>query len=155
MADFSMLPPDMMSLADGAGSAAFDVMTGGGSFDELFGEVTSSINSNGACEIYRDSSTSFFFLLIRSAQSATSDSRTGVSDEANDFARSSSRTGIVICGVLIAEDAVMMISLNLGIPNVTLPAPCPAKWKVLSVICVTGSPRDWDAMQPDKVKSES
>ena len=77
---------------------------------------------------------------IPSVKSATSDSRTGVKDDANDFARSSSRTGTVIWGVLMEAEAVMMISRSLGIPSVTLPAPWPARWKVLSVIWVDGSP---------------
>ena len=34
MADFSTLPPELMDLGDAAGIAAFDVMQGGGSFDE-------------------------------------------------------------------------------------------------------------------------
>lgn len=32
--------------------------------------------------------------------------------------------------------------LSLGIPSVTFISPRPAKWKVLSVICVEGSPTD-------------
>ena len=47
MADFSMLPPDMMSLADGAGSAAFDVMTGGGSFDECMTAAMDHMTEGG------------------------------------------------------------------------------------------------------------
>ena len=35
-----------------------------------------------------------------------------------------------------------------GTPLVPFLADTPAKWKVLSVICVTGSPSDCDAMQP-------
>ena len=34
MADFTTLPPELMDLGDAAGTAAFDVMQGGGSFDE-------------------------------------------------------------------------------------------------------------------------
>lgn len=44
--------------------------------------------------------------------------------------------------------AVMMISLSLGIPSVTLAPPWPARWNVLSVICVDGSPTDWAAIEP-------
>ena len=33
--------------------------------------------------------------------------------------------------------------LSLGIPSVTFISPRPAKWNVLSVICVDGSPMDW------------
>ena len=34
--------------------------------------------------------------------------------------------------------------LSLGIPSVTFISPRPAKWKVLSVICVDGSPMDYN-----------
>ena len=34
MADFTTLPPELMDLGDAAGTAAFDAMQGGGSFDE-------------------------------------------------------------------------------------------------------------------------
>mmetsp|Transcript_66834 Transcript_66834/g.215443 ORF Transcript_66834/g.215443 Transcript_66834/m.215443 type:complete len:238 (-) Transcript_66834:852-1565(-) len=36
--------------------------------------------------------------------------------------------------------ATLMSSFSLGTPSVTFLAPTPAKWKVLSVICVAGSP---------------
>ena len=56
--------------------------------------------------------------------------------------------GSVICGVLMWSDAVMMISRSRGMPRVTLPAPWPARWNVLSVICVDGSPTDCAAKAP-------
>jgi len=34
--------------------------------------------------------------------------------------------------------------LNLGIPSVTFISPLPAKWNVFNVICVEGSPIDWN-----------
>ena len=37
-------------------------------------------------------------------------------------------------GVFCFLVAVIRISLNRGMPNVTFFSPCPAKWKVLSVI---------------------
>jgi hypothetical protein len=43
---------------------------------------------------------------------------------------------------------VVINSFNLGTPNVTLAPPCPAKWKVLSVIYVDGSPNDYAATAP-------
>ncbi|KAH3659218.1 hypothetical protein OGATHE_006102 [Ogataea polymorpha] len=60
----------------------------------------------------------------------------------------SSRIGSVIWGVLIDADAVITISRKRGIPSVTFAAPWPAKWNVLSVICVDGSPTDCDATMP-------
>ena len=54
----------------------------------------------------------------------------------------------VIFGVLIFRLATMMISRRRGTPSVTLPAPKPAKWKVLRVIWVDGSPIDWAANTP-------
>lgn len=42
-------------------------------------------------------------------------------------------------GVLIVF-ATLMTSLSLGTPNVTFLEATPAKWKVLRVICVAGSP---------------
>jgi len=45
-----------------------------------------------------------------------------------------SSTGRRMMGVLIFCEAVMTISRRRGIPSVTLAAPWPAKWKVLSVI---------------------
>lgn len=47
-----------------------------------------------------------------------------------------------IVGVFYFLVAVIKISLNLGIPNVTFFSPCPAKWKVFNVIYVDGSPID-------------
>lgn len=44
--------------------------------------------------------------------------------------------------------AVIMISLNLGIPSVTFAPPCPARWNVFNVICVDGSPTDCAAIDP-------
>jgi len=43
---------------------------------------------------------------------------------------------------------VIRISLRRGIPSVMLAAPWPAKWNVLSVIYVDGSPIDWAAIVP-------
>lgn len=54
-----------------------------------------------------------------------------------------SRKGISILGVLIDFEAIISISLNRGIPKVTFISPLPAKWNVLSVIWVDGSPIDW------------
>mmetsp|Transcript_37319 Transcript_37319/g.92763 ORF Transcript_37319/g.92763 Transcript_37319/m.92763 type:complete len:217 (-) Transcript_37319:1414-2064(-) len=42
----------------------------------------------------------------------------------------------------------MRSSRRRGIPRVTLASPRPAKWKVLSVICVEGSPTDCAATHP-------
>ena len=36
--------------------------------------------------------------------------------------------------------AILMISVSRGTPSVTFLADTPAKWNVLSVICVVGSP---------------
>ena len=47
-----------------------------------------------------------------------------------------------IVGVFCDLLATMRISLSLGIPRVTFISPLPAKWKVLRVICVDGSPID-------------
>jgi len=54
--------------------------------------------------------------------------------------RVESRSSNFMVGVAGFLEAVMMISRRRGIPRVTLAAPCPAKWKVLSVIWVDGSP---------------
>ena len=54
---------------------------------------------------------------------------------------------IVRTGVLTFDDALMSSS-NLGRPSVTFLALFPALWKVLSVICVVGSPTDCAAMVP-------
>ena len=51
-------------------------------------------------------------------------------------------------GVLMTLAAVIRISLSLGMPNVTLAPPCPAKWKVFNVIWVLGSPTDCAAIGP-------
>ena len=51
-------------------------------------------------------------------------------------------------GVLILVGVVIRISLSLGIPSVMLAAPWPAKWKVLRVIWVDGSPIDYAAIVP-------
>lgn len=40
------------------------------------------------------------------------------------------------------------VYLRRGIPSVTLASPRPAMWKVLSVICVEGSPTDCAASTP-------
>ena len=50
-------------------------------------------------------------------------------------------------GVLIFL-AMLMISFRRGTPSVTFFAETPAKWKVLSVICVAGSPMDCAATVP-------
>mmetsp|Transcript_45944 Transcript_45944/g.89767 ORF Transcript_45944/g.89767 Transcript_45944/m.89767 type:complete len:218 (-) Transcript_45944:2296-2949(-) len=60
---------------------------------------------------------------------------------------SSPRTGTDMVGVERFLEAVMMISRSRGMPRVTF-APEPARWKVLRVICVDGSPTDWPAMHP-------
>ena len=44
--------------------------------------------------------------------------------------------------------AMLMISVRRGTPSVTFLADTPAKWKVLSVICVVGSPMDCAATVP-------
>lgn len=44
-------------------------------------------------------------------------------------------------GVLMVR-AALMISLMRGTPSVTFMDATPAKWNVLSVICVPGSPMD-------------
>mmetsp|Transcript_10660 Transcript_10660/g.33980 ORF Transcript_10660/g.33980 Transcript_10660/m.33980 type:complete len:262 (-) Transcript_10660:2877-3662(-) len=44
--------------------------------------------------------------------------------------------------------ATLRISLSRGTPSVTFFADTPAKWNVLSVICVAGSPMDWAASTP-------
>mmetsp|Transcript_9198 Transcript_9198/g.37607 ORF Transcript_9198/g.37607 Transcript_9198/m.37607 type:complete len:358 (+) Transcript_9198:1596-2669(+) len=56
--------------------------------------------------------------------------------------------GRVMTGVASFFAAAMRSSRRRGIPSVTLASPRPAKWKVLRVICVDGSPTDWPAMQP-------
>mmetsp|Transcript_21791 Transcript_21791/g.51689 ORF Transcript_21791/g.51689 Transcript_21791/m.51689 type:complete len:289 (-) Transcript_21791:2874-3740(-) len=58
------------------------------------------------------------------------------------------RSGKVIRGVAGFWLATIRISRMRGMPSVTLPPPTPAKWKVLSVICVAGSPMDWAASAP-------
>mmetsp|Transcript_24752 Transcript_24752/g.86165 ORF Transcript_24752/g.86165 Transcript_24752/m.86165 type:complete len:429 (-) Transcript_24752:2948-4234(-) len=58
------------------------------------------------------------------------------------------RSGMVIAGVLMCCDAVITISRRRGIPSVTLTPPEPARWNVLSVICVDGSPTDCAASAP-------
>ena len=40
-------------------------------------------------------------------------------------------------------------SISLGRPRVTSLSLTPAKWNVLRVICVPGSPMDWAATMPD------
>ena len=50
-------------------------------------------------------------------------------------------------GVEIFFDA-FMISLMRGTPSVTFMLATPAKWNVLSVICVAGSPRECAATAP-------
>ncbi len=44
--------------------------------------------------------------------------------------------------------ARLMISVSRGTPRVTFFADTPAKWKVLRVIWVVGSPMDWAATVP-------
>ena len=44
--------------------------------------------------------------------------------------------------------AMLMISVSRGTPSVTFLADTPAKWKVLRVICVVGSPIDCAATVP-------
>lgn len=41
-----------------------------------------------------------------------------------------------------------ILEAHLGMPRVTFISPLPAKWKVLSVICVEGSPMLWAASRP-------
>lgn len=60
-----------------------------------------------------------------------------------DLASGIASIGMSIEGVLILALAVMSISRSLGIPRVTFISPRPAKWKVLRVIWVDGSPTDW------------
>ena len=55
---------------------------------------------------------------------------------------------MVIEGVRMLRLANMSSSRSRGTPSVTLPAPWPAKWKVLSVICVDGSPMPCAASTP-------
>ena len=58
---------------------------------------------------------------------------------------------IVIChdiSCTFGRFEMLMISLRRGTPSVTFFDDTPAKWKVLSVICVAGSPMDWAAMAP-------
>ena len=74
-------------------------------------------------------------VAIRSASEAGNDAAAGLS-------------GRVMSGVDGFFDATMMISRMRGMPRVTFAAPCPAKWKVLSVIWVDGSPTDWAASKP-------
>ena len=62
--------------------------------------------------------------------------------------RACGRRGRVITGVASFLAAAMSNSRRRGIPSVTLASPRPAKWKVLRVICVDGSPTDWPAMHP-------
>ena len=59
----------------------------------------------------------------------------------------SSRSATVNEGVLI-DFAMLMISFSLGTPSVTFFADTPAKWNVLRVICVAGSPMDCAATVP-------
>ncbi len=56
--------------------------------------------------------------------------------------------GMSIDGVWRFAAATIRISRNRGIPNVTFISPRPAKWKVLRVIWVEGSPIDWAANIP-------
>ena len=51
-------------------------------------------------------------------------------------------------GVLSVLEAVMSNSRRRGMPRVTFAPPCPAKWNVLRVICVEGSPTDCAASVP-------
>lgn len=53
-------------------------------------------------------------------------------------------------GVLIVL-AALIISLMRGTPNVTFILATPAKWNVFNVICVAGSPIDYDAIGPTEV----
>lgn len=45
-------------------------------------------------------------------------------------------------------EATLITSLSLGTPSVTFFVPTPAKWKVLSVIYVAGSPILWAPILP-------
>ena len=51
--------------------------------------------------------------------------------------------GMSMFGVLMNFEAVISSSRNRGIPSVTFISPRPAKWNVLRVIWVDGSPIDW------------
>ena len=51
--------------------------------------------------------------------------------------------------------ALLMISFILGTPSVMFIVATPAKWKVLSVICVPGSPIDWAPVAPTAVPNDS
>jgi len=51
--------------------------------------------------------------------------------------------GMSMFGVLMTLEAVISSSRNRGIPSVTFISPRPAKWNVLRVIWVDGSPIDW------------
>lgn len=53
----------------------------------------------------------------------------------------------LMIGVLMTL-AALIISLIRGTPSVTFIDATPAKWKVLSVICVPGSPIDWAPTAP-------
>ena len=66
-------------------------------------------------------------------------------------------TEIILCRVHKLNNKLFYVTfilivlnpfLSLGIPRVTFISPRPAKWKVLSVICVLGSPTDWAASTP-------
>ena len=50
-----------------------------------------------------------------------------------------------LAGIFLASTS----SISLGRPSVTSRSLTPAKWKVLSVICVPGSPMDWAATMPE------
>ena len=54
---------------------------------------------------------------------------------------------MLIKGVFIFF-ATLIISFNLGTPNVTFFELTPAKWNVFSVICVAGSPKLCAAIEP-------
>jgi hypothetical protein len=64
----------------------------------------------------------------------------------------------LMMGVLISL-AALIISLIRGTPKVTFMDATPAKWKVLRVICVPGSPMDWaptaPTVEPEMVESLS
>lgn len=51
---------------------------------------------------------------------------------------------IVYRTLKICEEKEKAVNVTLGSLD-KLTAPCPAKWNVLSVICVDGSPIDWAA----------
>mmetsp|Transcript_48746 Transcript_48746/g.143887 ORF Transcript_48746/g.143887 Transcript_48746/m.143887 type:complete len:400 (-) Transcript_48746:817-2016(-) len=57
-------------------------------------------------------------------------------------------TLILMSGVEQDFEPVWTISRSLGMPSVTLAPPCPARWKVFSVICVLGSPMLCAAITP-------